>query len=188
MKTYQSIKPHDSRGCRKAHVNGSHTDLYYKGVNTYNNVLEHSKRLIRINKSAFNTSVLSPHDVAGEVFILSAEKGVDVVSATRTIILTEVRRQIANRQRKCRKNVCGEKKCKQCNEVKTYAEFYPMFDKRIGLKYFDSHCKKCRLTHLKTEKVKARRKELYAVSDRAKMLAHLRYLKFKSKKLHNGCR
>ena len=154
----------------------------------YKKILNHAKCLIDRNKYILGSAV-KPEEVVSEVFLRLSEKVNDTEKLARDIVLTEVRRVMANRQKRISRHNIIHKKCNNCNETKETTEFYKRYDCRTGLHYFDSYCKPCEIqrrlkyvSKIGRQEHNERRRERYKNDTRAKVLAHKRYLKYKSKK------
>jgi hypothetical protein len=99
----------------------------------------------------------------------------------RDSVIEEKRGLLARIQQRSNRLEVFTKVCNKCGFPKPTSEFAPNVDKRNGLRYFNNLCSICEHERVTHPDHRRKRRETYANSDRAKQLAHQRYLRYKKR-------
>ena len=105
----------------------------------YEEALRYANNLLR----RVGVRMFTPKDIVSEGF------------CTECFCKAKMRAFVLNEKRRNKTSVCTEKKCTQCKNIKTVAEFYTRTDYRVNYKYQIQPCIDChKLNYNETKKKK----------------------------------
>lgn len=148
----------------------------------YKELRKYSRQLIcsHFIKTGETVTTICVNDLVNEAICNEVNNLEEAKKIMRTYLLSEVRRLKAKRQYSSISQDY-EKLCKSCNKIKHQSEFKHRIDKINGLHYLYYMCLDCEHEYNTSEERKARKRELYNNSPRAKQKAHERYIRWKNK-------
>jgi hypothetical protein len=110
----------------------------------YEDLIRYSRNRMKAHLQYLNYKRLDAEDFVHEAILLGIKDSILLKKAIVRLVHVEKYKLIGTLQNTIQINELGSKICKVCNEEKPYTEFYPLFDKRYGMSYYEYQCKKCK--------------------------------------------